>query len=55
MIVEDDKPLIKLVSVLEETKPKKRRIGGAKGIIKFMAEFDVPVEDFKAYMQTKTE
>ena len=56
MIVEDDKPLIKLVSVLEKTKPKKRRIGGARGVVTFMAEdFDAPLEDFEAYMQTKTE
>ena len=54
VIVKGDKPLVKLVSVLE-TKSQKRRIGGARGVVAFMAEFDAPLEDFKAYMQTKTE
>lgn len=32
-------------------KPYTRRIGGAKGMVKYMAEdFDAPLEDFKDYM-----
>lgn len=51
VITENGKPLVKLTPVLETPKPRERRIGGAKGIIKFMAEdFDAPLEDFKDYM-----
>lgn len=48
IIVKDDKPLAKLVALPGEAKPRKRRIGGAKGIIKYMAEdFNAPLEDYQ--------
>ncbi len=51
VITENGKPLVKLTPVLEAPKPKKRRIGGAKGIIEYMADdFDATLEDFKDYM-----
>ena len=51
LVTENGKPLVKLTPVLETPKPKKRSIGGAKGILEFMAEdFDAPLEDFQSYM-----
>ena len=42
-------PLVKLV-VLPEL-DQQRRIGGAQGLIEFMADdFDAPLEDFADYM-----
>ena len=54
IITEKGKPLVKLTSVLETLKPKKRRIGGARGVIEFIADdFDVPLEDFKDCKKTE--
>ena len=51
IITAKGKPLVKLTPVPETLKPKKWRIGGAKGIIRYTAEdFDAPLEDFKDYM-----
>ena len=50
IIAKGDKPLVKL-TVIPELR-KQRRIGGAKGIIEFMAEdFDAPLDDFQDYME----
>lgn len=50
VIAKGKQPLVKLVVVPEVR--KQRRLGGAKGIIKYMAEdFDAPLEDFEAYMK----
>ena len=44
VIVEGDRRLVKLVVVPEVR--KQRRLGGAKGIIRYMADdFDAPLED----------
>jgi prevent-host-death family protein len=49
IIAKGDEPLVKLVS-LPGKKPK-RRLGGAKGLVKYMADdFDAPMDDFKEYM-----
>ena len=50
VIAKGKQPLVKLVVVPEVR--KQRRLGGGKGIIKYMAEdFDAPLEDFEAYMK----
>lgn len=50
IIARDNKPVVRL-KALAEALPQ-RRIGGAKGLIRFMAEdFDAPLEDFSDYMQ----
>lgn len=49
VIARGNQPLVKLV-VLPELN-QQRRIGGAKGLIEFMADdFDEPLEDFADYM-----
>jgi prevent-host-death family protein len=49
VIARRNRPLVKLV-VLPEV-DQHRRIGGAKGLIEFMADdFDAPLEDFADYM-----
>ena len=46
VIVEGDRRLVKLV-VAPEVR-KQRRLGGAKGIIRYMADdFDAPLEDYE--------
>lgn len=50
IIARGKQPLVKLV-VLPEARPQ-RRIGGAEGVVLFMADdFDAPLEDFEEYMQ----
>jgi len=49
IIARGNQPIIKLV-LIEQSKPK-RRLGTAKGKIKIADDFDVPLEDFKEYMQ----
>lgn len=50
IIAKGKQPLVKL-TVLPEVRPQ-RRIGGAKGMITFMADdFDAPLEDFQDYME----
>jgi len=50
IIARDNKPLVRL-QVLPEARPE-RRIGGAKGMVLFMApDFDAPLEDFAEYME----
>lgn len=49
VIAKGKQPLVKLVVVPELR--QQRRIGGAEGIILYMADdFDVPLEDFSEYM-----
>jgi prevent-host-death family protein len=49
IIARGKEPLVKLVVISHEG--KKRKVGNAKGIIKYMAEdFNVPLDDFKEYM-----
>ena len=49
VIARGNRPLVKLV-VLPEV-GRQRRIGGAKGVIEFMADdFDAPLEEFADYM-----
>ncbi len=49
IIARGKEPLVKLV-VLEE-KPKQRRLGGAEGVVLYIADdFDEPLEDFEDYM-----
>lgn len=49
VIARGKESLVKLVP-LPEKRPK-RRLGGAKGIVKSMAkDFDAPLEDFEDYM-----
>jgi prevent-host-death family protein len=49
IIARGNEPLVKLISLPD--KKLKRRLGGAKGLVKHMAEdFDAPLEDFKDYM-----
>lgn len=48
IIAKGKKPLVKLV-VIPELR-KQRRIGGAKGVVKYIAEdFDAPLADFQEY------
>ncbi len=48
VIARGNEPLVKLVSL--PGKKLGRRLGGAKGLVKFVAEdFDKPLEDFKDY------
>ena len=50
IIAKGKQPLVKLV-VLPEARPQ-RRIGGAKGMITFIADdFEAPLEDFQDYME----
>ena len=54
ILTEDDKPVARLVSIVEpEPKPKLRpQFGSGKGLILYMApDFDEPLEDFKEYME----
>ena len=49
VIAKGKQPLVKLVVVPELR--QQRRIGGAEGIVVFMADdFDAPLEDFSEYM-----
>ena len=49
IIAKGNEPLIQLTPL--PGKMKARRIGGAKGIIEFMADdFDEPLDDFEDYM-----
>ena len=49
VITQDDQPVLKLVRVVA---PKvRRKAGSAKGLITMASDFDVPLEDFRAYMQ----
>lgn len=51
VIVKGKKPLVRFVAALEDAKPKKRRIGGAKGVIGFIPDdFNALLDDFKDYM-----
>jgi len=53
IIAKGNQPLVKLV-VLPEVH-QKRRTGGAKGLVKFMAEdFDAPLEAFEEYIPSGT-
>ena len=50
IIAKGKQPLVRLV-VLPEACPQ-RRIGGAKGMVTFMAaDFDAPLKDFQEYMR----
>ena len=50
IIAKGKQPLVKLV-VLPELR-NERRLGGAKEFVKFMADdFDVPLDEFKEYME----
>ena len=50
IIARGDVPVVKLTPI-EEEKPQ-RRIGGAKGFIRYMADdFDAPLEEFEEYMK----
>ncbi|MEM7019259.1 MAG: type II toxin-antitoxin system Phd/YefM family antitoxin [Pseudomonadota bacterium] len=49
IIAKGKQPLVKLVVVPEAR--QQRKLGGAKGLIEFIAEdFDAPLDDFKDYM-----
>jgi prevent-host-death family protein len=49
IIAKGNEPLVKLVSL--PGKKTKRRLDGAKGLVKHMSDdFDAPLEDFKEYM-----
>ena len=49
VITRDDRPLIRFAIV--PVGGPKRRIGGAPGLIKYMADdFDAPLDDFGPYM-----
>ena len=42
-------PIAKLTALA--TAKSKRRLGGAKGVVRFMADdFDAPLDDFEGYM-----
>lgn len=50
VIAEGAKPLVRLTPLLEQK--GRRRIGGASGLIKYMADdFDAPLDEFKDYME----
>lgn len=52
IIARGNQPLVKLVVIPEAQGV--RRIGGAKGVIQYMAEdFDAPLEAFQEYMPTE--
>ena len=49
LITQDEQPVLTLRRVAA---PKARRkAGSAKGLITMASDFDVPLEDFRAYMQ----
>ena len=49
-ITREGRPIAKLVPL--PAKSKKRRVGFAPGLIKYMApDFDAPLEDFREYME----
>ncbi len=49
IIAKGKTPLVKIQPL--ETAPKQRRLGGAKGILVYMADdFDEPLEEFSDYM-----
>ena len=52
-ILQDHKPVAKLVSVGAERVPLKKRIraGSAKGLVKIAPDFDTSLEDFQEYME----
>jgi prevent-host-death family protein len=54
IIAKRDKPLVRL----EKVRPKKaqRKLGWGKGLVTYVApDFDEPLEDFAAYMETPEE
>ncbi|MFZ2359267.1 MAG: type II toxin-antitoxin system prevent-host-death family antitoxin [Anaerolineae bacterium] len=49
IIIQGERPLVKLVAVPEQR--RQRRIGGAEGVILFIADdFDAPLEEFEQAM-----
>ena len=49
IIAEGNKPLVKLVPIIDVN--KERKIGSAKGQIWYADDFNSPIDDFKEYME----
>ena len=49
VITHNDQPVLKLARIV--TSKARRKAGSAKGLITMASDFDVPLEDFRAYMQ----
>ena len=52
VITRDQKPVARLIAEAQPDERPLRRLGTMKGTVQFMApDFDVPLEDFKEYME----
>jgi prevent-host-death family protein len=52
VITENNQPVARLVSSLEEPKQVPRQLGTLQGTVLYVAaDFDAPLEDFKEYME----
>lgn len=49
VITHDDQPVLKLMRIAAPQ--TRRKAGSAKGLMTMASDFDVPLEDFQAYMQ----
>jgi antitoxin (DNA-binding transcriptional repressor) of toxin-antitoxin stability system len=50
VITENERPVLKLTPVAS-ARPRRRRSGSAKGLVKMADDFDAPLADFNEYMQ----
>lgn len=51
VIMKNNQPAVKLVSLTTEPQKKTRKAGSAKGLIWMADDFDEPLEDFREYME----
>jgi len=52
VLVENDRPIAKIVSAAEQPRRLPRRPGTLRGTVLYMApDFDAPLEDFREYMR----
>jgi antitoxin (DNA-binding transcriptional repressor) of toxin-antitoxin stability system len=52
VIVENDRPVARIVPPVEEPRRLPRRPGTLRGTVLYMApDFDAPLEDFREYME----
>jgi antitoxin (DNA-binding transcriptional repressor) of toxin-antitoxin stability system len=52
IIVENDKPVARIIPAVAQPQRPPRRLGTMRGTVLYMApDFDAPLEDFKEYME----
>jgi antitoxin (DNA-binding transcriptional repressor) of toxin-antitoxin stability system len=52
VIVENDRPVARIVPAVGQPQCQRRRLGTLRGTVLYMApDFDAPLDDFKEYME----